>query len=600
MNQQPSWFAKQQPQHSSKMCPPRTTGRVIFKIILYFVGATIAEFGLLGGALSATSSSNPVGCLTFSVGVFGLGGSIFIFIRKEYYLHCLPRLQYLWWVLGVSCAFLIIFGVLAGVTYSQTNSIRSVILASILALYGVSFIWVAHLKPPVAQQINESVYQILKTMPEQQLVVSDLLALLRKKYKNVGSALNQYLGNLEYIELINIPGSPVMIYRMKSQKQVVATAPMTLPTVSTSRSQVGSVPFAHQMPLNQKIMSLPVQFNPPNPQETKNASISSADQKTVPVLPVAMSNQQPAVSLAQSMMLPGSKPIDTLVSSPKQVVLPVPVVLHSSVPPSPLSEEQKAIRIFCCYAHEDEQLLDKLKIHLKPQERQGLIQIWYDRNILAGAQWEQAIEEQLNTAQIILLLVSPDFIASDYCYTKEMQRVLERHEHGEVRAIPIILRPTDWRITPLKKLQALPKDGKPITTWDNRDNAYLDAATGIRNVVATFLAPPQQSKKQVQTPNNSQRAAEEEVELIRARCIQGKLIITNKKIAIELTAFGNVVKSQTLLRTSLTSIDSKLVMPSLFGQGGGTNLAFHGKGRELLKAELVPPGKAQEILALLS
>src|SRR5437667_12844135 len=98
------------------------------------------------------------------------------------------------------------------------------------------------------------------------------------------------------------------------------------------------------------------------------------------------------------------------------------------------------VKIFFCYAHEDEQLLNKLKSHLFPLKRAGLIDVWYDRDISAGTDWEQQIKGQLNAAQIILLLVSPDFMASDYCYGIEMQRALERHELREARAIPIILR----------------------------------------------------------------------------------------------------------------------------------------------------------------
>lgn len=103
------------------------------------------------------------------------------------------------------------------------------------------------------------------------------------------------------------------------------------------------------------------------------------------------------------------------------------------------------VKIFFCYAHEDEPLLNKLKTHLMPLQRKGLIDVWYDRDISAGTEWEHQIKEQLNTAQIILLLVSPDFMNSDYCYGVEMQRALERHERGEARVIPIILRPVYWQ-----------------------------------------------------------------------------------------------------------------------------------------------------------
>ncbi len=142
-----------------------------------------------------------------------------------------------------------------------------------------------------------------------------------------------------------------------------------------------------------------------------------------------------------------------------------------------------AVKIVFCYAHKDEVFLRKLKTHLAPLQRQGLIDVWYDRNISAGTEWEQEIGVHLNNADILLLLVSPDFMASDYCYGKEMQQAIERHKRGEVCAIPIILRPCDWMRTPLGKLQALPKDGKPVTRWQDRDNAYLDIALGVRKEV---------------------------------------------------------------------------------------------------------------------
>src|SRR2546423_15619257 len=104
----------------------------------------------------------------------------------------------------------------------------------------------------------------------------------------------------------------------------------------------------------------------------------------------------------------------------------------------------KNVEIFISYAHEDEALLNKLKAHLRPLQREGLIDTWYDRDISAGTDWKREIDIQLKTAQIILLLVSPDFIASDYCYSVEMQQAMERHEKGEARVIPIILRPVYW------------------------------------------------------------------------------------------------------------------------------------------------------------
>jgi tetratricopeptide (TPR) repeat protein len=143
------------------------------------------------------------------------------------------------------------------------------------------------------------------------------------------------------------------------------------------------------------------------------------------------------------------------------------------------------VKIFFCYAHEDEALLNQLKRHLIPLQRQGLIDVWYDRDINAGTEWEQEIKEHLNTAQIILLLVSPDFMASDYCYGVEMRRALERHEQKEARVIPVILRPVYWQIPTLHKLQALPSDAKPVvsSSWHYQDEAFFNVTEGIRVVV---------------------------------------------------------------------------------------------------------------------
>src|SRR5216684_5186433 len=107
------------------------------------------------------------------------------------------------------------------------------------------------------------------------------------------------------------------------------------------------------------------------------------------------------------------------------------------------------IKIYFSYAHEDEPLLNKLKSHLRPLQRQGLIDVWHDRDISAGTEWEREINQHLNEAEIILLLVSPDFMNSDYCYGVEMKRAIERHERGEARVIPVILRTTIWQVEPL-------------------------------------------------------------------------------------------------------------------------------------------------------
>lgn len=141
------------------------------------------------------------------------------------------------------------------------------------------------------------------------------------------------------------------------------------------------------------------------------------------------------------------------------------------------------IEVFFSYAHEDEKLRDELAKHLKLLQRQGVISAWHDRQIIAGTEWGSEIDENLETAQVILLLVSADFLASDYCYDVELKRAMERHEAKEARVIPIILREVDWHGAPFGKLQALPKNAEPVTNWQNLDQAFADIARGIRRAV---------------------------------------------------------------------------------------------------------------------
>ena len=141
-----------------------------------------------------------------------------------------------------------------------------------------------------------------------------------------------------------------------------------------------------------------------------------------------------------------------------------------------------SVKIFFCYAHEDEALLNKLKRHLWPLQRQGLIDVWHDRDISAGTEWEHEISQHLNAAQIILLLVSPDFMYSEYCYGVEMKRAIERHQRGEARVVPIIMRSVYWQGI-LGHLQALPTDAKPVRSWADVDEALYNVTEGIRTVV---------------------------------------------------------------------------------------------------------------------
>jgi internalin A len=149
-------------------------------------------------------------------------------------------------------------------------------------------------------------------------------------------------------------------------------------------------------------------------------------------------------------------------------------------------EEEKRtepLLLFYIYSHKDESLRNELETQLKILQRQGLIDNWHDRKIEAGDEWKRKIDENLDRADIILLLVSSEFIASDYCYEVEMKRALEHQTRGKARVIPIILRHTNWKSAPFARLQALPKNGKPVASWSDRDSAWRDVSEGIERVV---------------------------------------------------------------------------------------------------------------------
>src|SRR5436305_5889313 len=145
--------------------------------------------------------------------------------------------------------------------------------------------------------------------------------------------------------------------------------------------------------------------------------------------------------------------------------------------------------VFFSYARRDKMLRDRLEDHLSNLKYRGIIVTWYDREISAGDEWARQIDIYLDQAHIILLLISSDFMASEYCYSIEMKRALERHERGEADVIPILLRPVLYTDAPFAKLQFLPTGGKPVVTWRNRDSAFVDIAFGIQQVVEELHGP---------------------------------------------------------------------------------------------------------------
>ncbi len=155
-----------------------------------------------------------------------------------------------------------------------------------------------------------------------------------------------------------------------------------------------------------------------------------------------------------------------------------------------------AIKVFISYSHDDEVLREELEKHLALLRREGRIHTWHDRKILAGEEWRGQIDKRLEAADVILLLVSASFIASDYCWDVETRRALERHAVGDAKVIPVIVRSCDWRAAPFAEHQSLPRDSKPVTTWSDRDQAWLDVTQGVREVIATLGTRSDKTERQ--------------------------------------------------------------------------------------------------------
>lgn len=148
----------------------------------------------------------------------------------------------------------------------------------------------------------------------------------------------------------------------------------------------------------------------------------------------------------------------------------------------------KALSLFISYSHADDILKTDLLKHLEPLKRLNLVDAWHDRKLQPGDTWDQEISDNLEKAEIILLLVSIDFINSKYCYDIELERALERHAEGSTVVVPVILRSCLWKHTSFAKLQALPSEAKPITAWDDRDSAMTNIAEGIRSIAERIRA----------------------------------------------------------------------------------------------------------------
>jgi hypothetical protein len=169
------------------------------------------------------------------------------------------------------------------------------------------------------------------------------------------------------------------------------------------------------------------------------------------------------------------------------------------------------LKIVICYAHADKDMCDELDRHLSNLKRQQLITSWSDREISPGSEWKKEVNAQLGAAHLILLLISSDFMASDYCYSIEMDYALKRHNEGSARVIPILLRPLDWENAPFYELQVLPDGSRPVTEWKSRDGAWENVVLGIRKAIGDMINLEIETKEDnissISVHNSTQKSA---------------------------------------------------------------------------------------------
>ncbi len=161
------------------------------------------------------------------------------------------------------------------------------------------------------------------------------------------------------------------------------------------------------------------------------------------------------------------------------------------------------VNVFISYSHADEKALERLHKHMVMLRREGSLSAWTDNAILPGGNLGGDINVALQASAIFIALVSPDYLASNYCYEKEFQQAQALHDAGKLRIVPVILEPCDWLNSPFKEFMALPKDGQPISSWTNQNNALLDVVTGLRRVLTAPASASAAPAGTVSTPDLS-------------------------------------------------------------------------------------------------
>ena len=225
------------------------------------------------------------------------------------------------------------------------------------------------------------------------------------------------------------------------------------------------------------------------------------------------------------------------------------------------------VEVFISYAQEDESLCEELEKHLKMLQRQNAIASWHNRKIVAGMELKDEIDQHLNRASIILLLLSPDFIASDYHWTVEVTRALERNASGKARVIPVLLRHVDWDTPPINEFSPLPRNRQPVKSshWSDRDAAFLEIAKGIREEVTRLTANPSYIVEEQAAQEAEKREKQVTILINKADklCKQGKLeeavvsyreaLQYNPNNVLVYSKLGLVLKAQRKMNEAITA-----------------------------------------------
>ncbi len=249
-------------------------------------------------------------------------------------------------------------------------------------------------------------------------------------------------------------------------------------------------------------------------------------------------------------------------------------------------------KVFISYSHKDEIHRESLEEHLAMLKRQDIISVWHDRKIIPGDDWKKLIDENLESADIVIFLVSSSFLGSDYCNDVEVKRAMERHEEGSARIIPIIVRSCDWNECEFAKYQAVPTNAKPITTWEDIDIAWLDAIKGLKRYVKEFS--PQLIPVDIMmiendiTPSDSQLIWLDDTEIVLTHRKADQIKLSDIYVSPDLE-YSDKLKSKEI---NFINSDTVFEKPGYFllsgeEQQGKTTVLKHGF-KELLKKHYLP------------